>query len=348
MPLAQQHQSPLCIVHCYHVSTSPSAPSSTSAPNSSRIHACFDYLTAPTSLSHWPSPLRSWISLITSRSRIIHRGVELCGSSSFASIMHALARLCGLLPASFLHVDSQTTVSSVGRFFVGGAARCVHATLPPLFYLFASVGGSSSERIHPVKQLRRYLPCRAHPHANPRVSYACDGGGWRWRGRRWGLDDEQMQVDEDGEARGRDGNADGEDAALALVPASPSPLSLPERAPTRLRLGEMEKRGCGYGCGRAQWICVTPDVNRGGVHACAYGVTRPRTRPRARTGLVAFEGGGARAYTFGLDEPRTCPPISLLLAIFLFNSIGSCYLRFMYPIPSPSIHIHTAIALNEK
>ncbi|KAJ7820289.1 hypothetical protein B0H13DRAFT_2377900 [Mycena leptocephala] len=57
------------------LSSSPSAPSSTSTSNSSCIHARFDYLTALTSLSHWPPPPLLWIYLAASRSRIIHRGM---------------------------------------------------------------------------------------------------------------------------------------------------------------------------------------------------------------------------------------------------------------------------------
>ncbi|KAJ7840616.1 hypothetical protein B0H13DRAFT_2366134 [Mycena leptocephala] len=49
---------------------------SVSAPNSLLIRARFDSLTAPTSLPRCPSPLCSWISLASSRSRSVHRGVS--------------------------------------------------------------------------------------------------------------------------------------------------------------------------------------------------------------------------------------------------------------------------------
>ncbi|KAJ7840621.1 hypothetical protein B0H13DRAFT_2415817 [Mycena leptocephala] len=85
--------------------------------------------------------LASCIYLAASRSPIVRRDMELCGSFSFASIIHALTRFCGLLPASFRHVDTQTTLGSVSSARLPfGAFRvlciCAEAacwgSLPPL------------------------------------------------------------------------------------------------------------------------------------------------------------------------------------------------------------------------
>ncbi|KAJ7823907.1 hypothetical protein B0H13DRAFT_2375788 [Mycena leptocephala] len=168
---------PLRVVHCYRASTQRN--------NSLPVHACFDYLAAPTSLSHWPSHPRSWISLTASRSRIIHGScAEPQTSSSFprAPVASGLANPC-LIPARWCADDARAEPLGV----LAQDTRLARS--PPSLFAFAGIETRSRLR----SSCGRYLTALVHlciPHANlaclVRLAMVVDGDG---EARRWGWDE---------------------------------------------------------------------------------------------------------------------------------------------------------------
>ncbi|KAJ7904130.1 hypothetical protein B0H13DRAFT_2511144 [Mycena leptocephala] len=158
----------------------------------------FDYLTAPTSLSH-PSPPRSWIYLSASWSRIIHRGscADPQTSSSFtrAPVASGLANPC-LIPARWCADDARAEplhVLCALAFCVRAEAfgRRIHATLPSVPPFSPSPGcahcGMSASR-PPRRACGRYFSAlahlvRAHLVYLARLATKVDGDG---EARRWG------------------------------------------------------------------------------------------------------------------------------------------------------------------
>ncbi|KAJ7819144.1 hypothetical protein B0H13DRAFT_2378517 [Mycena leptocephala] len=249
--------------------SSLSAPSSTSARF---LSAFVRASTAPwrSPPSRAASPPRSWICLSAPRSRIIHRG-SCAEPQASSSSPHALTTL-----------ELSRWVSS--------------ARLPFAFARRPLLGAGYTSRSHPTLPLRVRRDALAVKQARiaflllmrvQRDPFAPVKQLWllhhrtcaSWMERRADGDrlTIQMHVDEDGEARGRGWECRWRwNPALALVPTLAFPLvpALRERR-RRFRLGEMEKRGCGYGYSRCSAYALCNVDIEAGVYACGYGLTLP-------------------------------------------------------------------------
>ncbi|KAJ7904117.1 hypothetical protein B0H13DRAFT_2663489 [Mycena leptocephala] len=205
------------------MSTCSSAPSYTSAPNSLPIRMRFDYLTAPTSLSRWPSPPRSWISLATSPYCSVHRGVSCAEPPTSlhpSSIKHTHTHSSGL----------RTSLIPVCRHADDARAQPlgVHCRKSP--NRPRTRVGALRDPFTSVKQLRP-LPPRTRASCARTSCISC-AYRWRWMEREKRVDGDwmtmqmQMQISMKSEKRAdRDGNERWRwNVALAFVPVLAFPL----------------------------------------------------------------------------------------------------------------------------